>query len=180
MENKELNNQEIIEMYKLQDIINEKFYQDQKYGFDLDVDSFFLRCRNLKTQIYGLRVQAYISTLLKYKTTPTSDDCGDFKNRENEDIEFKCSFIDKYSKSINVKQIRSWQDIDFYYCFTVDYTDYTNLIYKCYKLTKKDMEKECFIMNAKPIHSTKKNNENNDKIELGFSIKLNTENFKRW
>lgn len=176
----ELTNDEIIAMYELQDVINQNFKKNKEYGFDLDVDSFFLRCRNLKTQIYGLRVQAYLCTLLKYKTTPSSDDCGDFKTRENQDVEFKCSFLDNFAKSINVKQIRNWQDLDFYYVFTVDYTDYRNISYKCYKLTKQQMEEECSLMNAKPVHSTKKNNENNEKVELGFSIKVGSEHYDRW
>lgn len=177
---KELSNEEIIAMYELQDIINSNFKGNKEYGFDLDVDSFFLRCRNLKTQIYGLRVQAYLCTLLKYRTTPSSDDCGDFKTRENQDVEFKCSFLDNQAKAINVKQIRNWQDLDYYYCFTVDYSDYRNIAYKCYKLTKKQMEEECTTLNAKPVHSTKKNNENNEKVELGFSIKIGSEHYNRW
>jgi len=177
---KELSNEEIIAMYELQDTINKKFYEDKYYGFDLDLDSFFLRCRPLKTQIYGLRVQAFLSTRLKYKTTPSSEDCGDFKTRENEDVEFKCSFIDNFAKQINVKQIRQFQDIDWYYIFTVNYNDYRNIIYKLYKLSKKQMTEEMIIMNAQPIHSTKKQNEANEKVEYGFSIKLNSEHFKRW
>lgn len=180
MERKELTNDEIISMYEMQDIINGNFKGNKEYGFDLDVDSFFLRCRNLKTQIYGLRVQAYLCTLLKYKTTPSSEDCGDFKTRENQDVELKCSFIDAYARNINVKQIRQWQGLDWYYCFTVDYSDYRNIIYKCYKLTKEQMAEECSIINAKPVHSTKKNNENNEKVELGFSIKIGSEHFDRW
>lgn len=177
---KELTNEEIIQIYELQDIINSNFSEDKYYGFDLDLDSFFLRCRNLKPQVYGLRVQAYLSLLFKYKTTPSSLDCGDFKTRENEDVEFKCSFIDKISKKINVRQIRKWQDIDYYYIFTVDYTDYKNIIYKCYKLNKKEFKEECLLLNAQPIHSTKKSNENNDKVEYGFSINLDSEHFRRW
>lgn len=176
----ELSNEEIIAMYELQDVINNNFNQDKQYGFDLDLDSFFLRCRNLKTQIYGLRVQAYLSTLLKYKPTPSSEDCGDFKTRENEDVEFKCSFLDNYSKNINIKNIRRWQDIDYYYVFTVDYSDYRNLIYKCYKLNRKQMDDECKVMNAQPVHSTKKANEHNEKIELGFSVKVGSDHFLRW
>lgn len=177
---KDLTNEEIILMYERLDVLYSNIKENKTYGFDLDVYSFFLRHRYAKTQIYGLRVQAYLCTLLKYKTTPSSEDCGDFKTRESEDVEFKCSFLDKYSRQINVKQIRPWQDLDYYYIFTVDYSNYQDLIYKCYKLTKKQMTDECVLMNAKPTHSTKKNNENNDKIELGFFVNLNSEHFIRW
>lgn len=174
------NNEDLIKMYEMQDIINQNFNENKTYGFDLDIYSFLLRCRYLKPQIYGLRLQAFISTLLKYKTTPSSLDCGDFKTRENEDVEFKCSFMDKIIRQFNVKQVRPWQELDWYYVFTVDFSDYRSLIYKCYKLTNKQMKEECELMGAKAIHSTKKSNENNENIELGFTVKLDTEHFLRW
>lgn len=177
---KDLTNDEIITMYESLDVLYGNIKQNKTYGFDLDVDSFFLRHRYAKTQIYGLRVQAYLCTLLKYKNTPSSDDCGDFKTREGEDVEFKCSFLDNYVRVFNIKQIRQWQDLNWYYVFTVDFSNYRNIIYKCYKLTKEQMNNECILMNAKPVHKTKKNNENDDKVELGFSIKEDSEHFKRW
>lgn len=179
-ESVELSNEELIEIYKKQDIINQNFNEDKFYGFDLDLYSFLLRCRYLKPQSYGLRLQAYLSTLLKYKATASSEDCGDFRTRENEDVELKCSFIDKTIRQFNVKQVRNWQDIDWYYVFTVDFKDYENLIYKCYKLTKRQMLNECDLINASASHSTKMNNLQNKKIEVGFSIKLNSDHYKRW
>ena len=171
--------EELIEFYKKFDSLKKKFKEDKQYGFDLEADKFFLRVRPLKTQIYGLRVQCYFAYHLDFKLIPNSMDCGDFKTKAGHDIEFKCSFIDEEAQSINVKQIRQWQNLDYYYVFTVDYRDYRNIEYKCYELSKEDMMKECELMNAKPVANVKDKN-NFEHASLGFSITLGSDNHRRW
>lgn len=176
----ELTNEQIIAMYEQQDILNANFKKNKQYAFDLDVQSFALRVRNLKTQIYGLVFQSYFATLLDFKITPSSLDCGDFSTKGGHDIEFKCSFIDNQSQNINIKNIRNWQNLDFYYVFTVDYRDYRNILFKCYELSKQAMIEECILMNAKPMSNVKAKNDDGENRALGFRIKENTEHYKRW
>lgn len=171
--------EELIEFYKKFDSLKKKFKEDKQYGFDLEADKFFLRVRPLKTQIYGLRVQCYFAYHMDFTITPSSLDTGDFRTKANHDIEFKCSFLDEESNSINVKQIRNWQDLDYYYIFTVDYKNYSSIEYKCYELSKEQMIEECKIMNAKPVANVKDKN-NTEHASLGFSIQVGSEHFKRW
>lgn len=170
--------EELIEFYKKLDLLKKEFKTNRMFAFDLMPQQFFLRVRHLKTQIYGLRIQGYFAYHLDYDITPSSWDCGDFKNGMGHDIEFKVSFKDDESQSINCKQIRLWQDLDFYYVLSVDYRDYNNIKYKMYELTKQEMEQECKLMKATAVANTKENT--TEKSSLGFSIKENTEHYKRW
>lgn len=171
---------ELIKMHEAQEMITARFKEDKNYAFDLAVDSFFLRVKGLNPQRYGLRAQAYFSLLLDYQTIPSSEDCGDFMNKEGEQVEFKCSFISKINKDINVRQIRPWQALKYYYIFTVNYSNYHKLEYKLYKLSKQEMAQECELLNAGSCHGTKEISESNPHKELGFSIKLGSEHFLRW
>lgn len=169
---------ELIDIYKRLDLLKKQFKNNKQFGFNLAPQQFFLRIRQLKTQIYGLRVQGYFAYHLDFDITPSSWDCGDFKNHLGHDIEFKCSFLDSESQSINVKQIRLWQDLDYYYIMSIDYRDYKNIKYQLFELTKEEMIRECQLMNALPVANTKENH--TEKSSLGFTIKEDTDNYKRW
>lgn len=170
--------EDLIDIYQRLDMLKKEFKQNKNYCFDMMPQQFFLRVRQLKTQVYGLRVQGYFAYHLDFDITPSSWDCGDFKDSLGQDIEFKCSFIDNDSQNINVKQIRLWQPLDYYYIMTIDYRDYTDIKYNLFILDKEEMIKECEIINACAVANTKEHT--TDKSSLGFSIKENTEHFERW
>lgn len=173
--------EDIIELHERIETILQRFKEDKNYAFDCDIDTFCLYAKFLNPQSYGNRVQCYFANLMDYQIIPSSLDKGDFINKYNEIVEFKCSFLTKFSRDINIKQIRTWQtDIKYYYIFAVDFLDYKNIRYKTYKLTKKEMLQECALLKATPCHSTKEANKVNTNVEIGFSIKFGSLNFKRW
>lgn len=176
----EITNLDLIKFLKLSESINSAFSDNPKYGFDLDIDSFMLRAYNLNPQKYGLRVQAYFSLMMGYESIPSSHDLGDFRNKEGEEVELKCSFLTMNNEYINIKQIRTWQDLKYYYVFAIDFNDFEMLKYECFKLSKEQMLEEMKHCNAKPVHSTKEKNEGNTNIEYGFSIKVGSKNYDRW
>lgn len=174
------NLEDIIIAHQIIDELTQNFKNDANYGHKYDIDTFMLHCYHLNPQRYGLRVQNYFAYMMQYKKINASEDRGDFEDKYGQYVEFKCSFLKTYSREINVKQIRTWQPLKFYYVFTVDYADFRNIKYKTYMLTHDEMLKECELMNATSCHMTKENHEKNEKVELGFTIKEGTANFERW
>lgn len=169
---------ELIQIYQIFDNLKSSFKNDKYYGFELMPQQFFLRCRHLPSQIWGTRVQAYFCYHFDFEITPSSWDCGDFKTHFGHDIEFKCSFVDNEINTINCKQIRLWQNLDFYLIMEVNFTDYNNITYNLYELTKKEMIEECKLLNALPVANIKEHS--TDKSSLGFSIKKDSQHYKRW
>lgn len=170
----------IIESLETQNEITKQFINDSKFGFDLPLKEFLLMTLFLNPQRYGLRVQYRIAHTMKYTSLSSSLDCGDFLNREGEEVEIKCSFLSETNNTIAVKQIRPWQKLKYYYVFVVFFHDLRNLQYKCFKLSKKEMEEEMILCNAKPVHSTKERNEGNLNVEYGLSVKTNSDTYTRW
>lgn len=172
---------EIINLHEQIDEILTKFKNDKEFGFDKDIDRFCLLAKLLNPQTYGNRVQCYFANIMDYTIIPSSLDKGDFLNKYGETVEFKCSFLTKLSRDINVRQIRTYQsELKYYYVFTVDFLDYNNIRYKTYRLTKSQMLQEVNLLGAKPCHSTKVANTNNLNVEVGFAIKYGSLNHKRW
>ncbi len=169
---------DLIQIYQIFDTLKSSFKTDKQYAFDLMPKPFFLRCRHLPTQIWGVRIQAYFCYHFNFEITPSSWDCGDFKTHLGHDIEFKCSFVDNETNTINCKQIRPWQDLDYYLILEVNFKDYTNIKYNLYELTKEEMIEECKLLNALPVANIKEHA--TEKSSLGFSIKRDTEHYLRW
>ncbi len=171
---------EIIKMkIRINDYLTYKYASNKYYSFDMYIYDFMIRVYNLKPQRYGFRVQAYFSLLMGYKLIPSSLDSGDFENKYGELVEFKCSFLGLNSNVINVRQVRLWQDIHYYYIFEVDFTDLDKIKYKTFKLTKQEMIEECEIL-GNPCHMTALKNGENKNVELGFEINRNSKHYTRW
>lgn len=176
----DITNKELITFLKTSEVLNTKFAKDLKYGFDLDLDSFMLRIYNLNPSMYGYRFQAYLSLKMEYTAVPSTDDQGDFLNREGESVELKCSFQTCTNKIINVKNIRIWQPTKYYYIFAVDYADFENLKYDCFKLNKQEMIEEMLLCGARPQSNTKAINSEHENRNESFSIKIGSNTHTRW
>jgi hypothetical protein len=136
----DITNEDLIQYYKLNSLLTKKFIDDEKYGFDLDLQSFLLRCYNLNPSRYGFRVQNYFANIFNYSQIHKSLNLGDFKNKYGEYIEFKCSFLDENKDVVKIRGIRDWQEIQYYYIFIVNFNDFNNITYKTYKLNKFHMK----------------------------------------
>jgi hypothetical protein len=176
----DITNEELIKFLEQSEIITKSFVDDSQYGFDLDLDSFMLRVYNLNPQRYGFRLQAYFTLMMGYEVIPSTQDLGDFRTIEGEPAELKCSFITQTNNIINVKQIRIWQKTKYYYILAVDFNDFRNITYECFKLSKREMQEEMIFCNATPSHSTKRRNEDNVNIEQSLVVKKGSETHKRW
>lgn len=110
-------------------------------------------------------------------------DCkGDFRNKDNKYIEFKCSTPSINGENIiytlNIVQIRLKHNIDYYICMFIDDVNWKNNY--IFKLTHNQMKEEC-DMNGANAHGTKSNESKfNDEIRITIKLDKLNKTFMRW
>lgn len=109
--------------------------------------------------------QSFIIKKLGGREVSPSENCGDFI-LDNKKIELKVSFTNA-AETLNIRQIRPWQDVDFYYCFYIDENNINNSNF--YILSKEEMNFEIELCGS-ATHGTKTANENNQNIEYSITI----------
>ncbi len=97
---------------------------------------------------------------------------GDFK-KNGTYYEYKCSG-DNQNNSVNLLQIRPWQDCD-YIIQSISDDRATTFV-----LTHAEMMLEMKRLKASPAHGTQKALENNKTIEYGMRVKRGSADWDRW
>ena len=97
---------------------------------------------------------------------------GDFK-KNGTYYEYKCSG-DNQNNSVNILQIRPWQDCD-YIIQSISDDRATTFV-----LTHPEMMLEMERLKAAPAHGTREALENNKTIEYGIKIKRGSADWDRW
>lgn len=141
--------------------------------------SFYTLISSLSTQKKAPLVEKFLCKKMNYQPVSASFNKGDAKDNNNNYYEFKTSFTNKDEK-LNIRQIRPWQNIDFYYCFYINENDIDKSVF--FVLTKDEMLKEIENVGSY-THGTKKANENNQNKEFSITIDVyNMKNIttKRW
>lgn len=133
---------------------------------------FYALISFLLPQSKGSLVEKFLCKKMNYQRVPSSFNKGDAKDNNNNYYEFKTSFTNKDEK-LNIRQIRPWQNVDFYYCFYINENDIDKSVF--FVLTKDEMLKEIEECGGY-THGTKKANENNQNKE--FSITIDVYNIK--
>lgn len=140
---------------------------------------FYTMIANYSVQRKAPLSDKYIINKLGYQSVKASEDRGDAKDNHERYYEFKTSFTNKENK-LNLRQIRLWQDIDFYYCFFINEQDFSRSV--AFSLTKEQMAQEVKLLGG-ATHGTNKANQQNENIEYSITIdvyNLNNINTKRW
>ena len=101
---------------------------------------------------------------------------GDFKTPENNYIELKNSFSNK-AGCLNLRQIRLWQEVDYYLCVYIDETNIANSVVLL--LTHEQMEEEVAACGC-ATHGTAVANANNQNIEYSITIKVDSPMMAQW
>lgn len=141
--------------------------------------NFYTLISLLSAQKKAPLVEKFLCKKMNYQLVPAPLNKGDAKDNNNCYYEFKTSFTNKGEK-LNIRQIRPWQNIDFYYCFYINENDIDKSVF--FVLTKDEMLKEIKECGSY-THGTKKANENNQNKEFSITIDVyNIENTttKRW
>lgn len=101
---------------------------------------------------------------------------GDFETSENNYIELKNSFSNK-AGCLNLRQIRLWQEVDYYLCVYIDETSIANSVVLL--LTHEQMEEEVAAYGS-ATHGTAFANANNQNIEYSITIKVDSPMMAQW
>ena len=141
---------------------------------------FFLGIACLSTQQKALLAQSFFQKKLGLEEISASEDKGDARMSENGTCyEFKISFTNKAHK-LNLRQIRLWQSIDYYYCAYIDEDNIDNSMF--FILTKEQMEQEV-KMSGGYTHGTVAANAENENSEYSITVPIFSERSqiaKRW
>ena len=150
-----------------------------KYGYRDDFNVFISKMLCLTPQSYGARLEGYM--IKQFGLRPSDEkDKGDFIDQFGGYHELKVSLLTPTNFSLNLVQIRPWQDVS-YWCIAIDtrclpYEEYI------FALTKKQMEYELETMKATAAHGTQTANEHNQTVEKRMSLKIDSQDkdFQRW
>jgi len=123
--------------------------------------------------------EKFLCHKLNYQRIAASKNMGDAIDQDGTIYEFKNSFTNQ-NQNLNIRQIRLWQPIDFYYCFYINEKDLDKSIF--FELTKDQMIEEVAICGGY-THGTIEANKDNVNREYSITIPIyndNNEKTKRW
>lgn len=144
-----------------------------------DAYLYYTVTSQLSTQQKAPLGEKFLCKKLGYKKVDASKDCGDAVDKNGYYYEFKNSFTN-LKENLNIRQIRLWQDVDYYYCFYINENDLSKSIF--FILTKEQMINEVEKCGGF-THGTISANKKNINHEYSITIPIyndNNENTKRW
>lgn len=140
---------------------------------------FYTVISNYSVQRKAPLSDKYLIRKLGYQSVSASQNRGDACDKAGHYYEFKTSFTNKGNK-LNLRQIRLWQPVDFYYCFFINEEDFSQSL--AFVLTKEQMEEEAKLLGG-ATHGTAAANSENKHIEISITIdvyNIKNEANKRW
>ena len=140
---------------------------------------YYMATASLSAQKKAPMGEKFLCNKLNLKQIPSREDRGDAVDENGIYYEFKNSFTNE-AKNLNIRQIRLWQDIDFYICFYINEENLDDSIF--FKLTKQEMEEEVELCGGY-THGTIQANAVNQHSEYSITIPIyndKNEKTKRW
>jgi hypothetical protein len=164
----------------IQEIKNES-KKNKRFGFDFPFDIFLYSMSLLTPQAYGTRLENFVIEKFNLQKVSSTDGLGDFQDSLCQKHELKVSLITSTNDSLNMVQLRTWQNIAGYLMVAFNLNVEPIKLY-AFQLTKQQLIDEMVKMNASAAHGNKKANEKNTHVEKRMSLKIDDSdpNFKRW
>ena len=178
---------------KNETILNQALYVqnllNQTLNKGLSLNDDIVNCGNAYlyyTSTAGLNAQAkapmgekFLCNLLGYTRVSSREDRGDAVDNKGKYYEFKNSFTNK-QQNLNIRQIRLWQDVDYYYCFYINEEELDKSLF--FVLTKDEMTEEVALCGGF-THGTVAANAVHEHSEYSITIPVyndKNEKTKRW
>ena len=172
---------------------NNKIYEKTKRikqlsaNIDLNLEPEFLEDAKLYYELTSsLSVQAkaplgekFLCNKLGFTRIPANKNQGDAVDSNGYHYEFKNSFTNK-QENLNMRQIRLWQNIDWYYCIYINEDNIEDSLF--FALTKEEMIYEVAECGS-ATHGTVAANKDNTNIEYSITIPVYNDSnskTKRW
>lgn len=139
---------------------------------------FYSSISNLTAQSKAPLGEKFLCYQLNYKRISANKNSGDAIDDNGNIYEFKNSFTNK-GNNLNIRQIRLWQPIDYYYCIYIDEEKIENSLF--FVLNKEQMIEEVALCGGY-THGTIEANRNNQNKEYSITISVKGKNEKldRW
>lgn len=142
-------------------------------------ESFYSIISAFSTQKRTPLSDKYIIRKLNMRLSTMEEDCGDAVDANGKYYELKTSFSNE-KNCLNIRQLRPWQRIDYYYCCFIDTNNFSNSVF--FKLNKEQMKNEINRI-GNPTHGSRKANLVNTNIEYSITLPISdnkNENVIRW
>lgn len=158
---------------------------EQQDNLNIDITSikdaslYYAISSQLSAQAKAPAGEKFLCNILNLKRIPAKENAGDAIDSNGLRYEFKNSFTND-GCNLNIRQIRPWQNIDYYYCFYINEEELDKSLF--FVLSKEDMLKEIELC-ASASHGTSSANLLNKNIEYSITIPVyndNNRNTKRW
>lgn len=172
---REVVDSEFTKLSKLQGIL-------AKYGDSIDelydsvesASDYFALLSLVSAQQKNKYIEHYICNLLSLDLVSATENRGDAKDSNGSYFELKIS-TDNCDHLLNIRQIRLYQDVDYYVCAYIDAWDMSKSW--CFKLTKDEMKQEVenygtFAHGVKDITQ--------DNLYQEYSITISSKRAKVW
>lgn len=144
-----------------------------------DAYLYYTSTASLTAQAKAPLGEKFLCNLLGYTRVSSREDRGDAVDKEGIYYEFKNSFTNQ-RQNLNIRQIRLWQNVDYYYCFYINEEDLDKSVF--FILTKDEMIKEVALCGGY-THGTVTANAVNEHNEYSITIPIyndKNEKTKRW
>jgi len=140
---------------------------------------FYLSTATLTAQQKAPLGEKFLRHKLHMQKVSPSENKGDAVNNNKIYYEFKTSYTNK-DENLNIRQIRLWQDIDYYYCIYINEENLDDSLF--FILTKEQMIEEVALCGSY-THGTILANIDNKNKEYSITIPIYNDNnikTKRW
>lgn len=146
--------------------------------YKIDNPEIFFTVISLETvQAKAPEFEKYVGLKTRWIKIPAKENRGDyFDPINNKYIELKASFTNK-DKCLNMRQIRLWQEVDYYLAIYIDHNNLLNS--KVYLLTHMQMSEEV-EKRGSATHGTGLANQNNENIEYSITIPIGSSIQQEW
>lgn len=147
--------------------------------FCKDAFLYYTSTASLNAQTKAPMGEEFLCDILGLSRVSPRENRGDAVDNLGKYYEFKNSFTNQ-NECLNVRQIRLWQNVDYYYCFYINENDLNESVF--FVLTKEEMAQEVALCGGYS-HGTIDANILNKNSEYSITIPVyNEENTitKRW
>lgn len=173
-------NEEILnQAMRIQELINGCENLDDDIVNCGNAELYYTATASLSAQQKAPMGERFLCKQLGLTQVSSRLDRGDAHDENGLYYEFKNSFTN-IGENLNIRQIRLWQDVDFYYCIYINEKDLNKSLF--FVLTKEEMEKEVELCGGY-THGTVGANAVNQHSEYSITIPIYRDSnpkTKRW
>ena len=169
--------------HQIQNLLQQALDQGASLDNDIidcgDAYLYYTSTAELSAQAKAPLGEKFLCNLLGYTRVSPREDRGDAVDKEGVYYEFKNSFTNQ-QQNLNIRQIRLWQNVDYYYCFYINEENLEKSIF--FILTKEEMIKEVALCGGY-THGTVTANAVNEHHEYSITIPIYNDKNKitqRW